>query len=226
MSTSPWGLSPHTRRKLALILRRRRLSRSISAHAEETAFRRSRARSTGVYLRTRGGNQGRPARGLLSSGLSPHTRRKPLQILERLLRIRPISAHAEETREGCATLRRSRAYLRTRGGNRLSLIAEYGPEGLSPHTRRKRRAGVGRVEGLGSISAHAEETLTIESGETPTGVYLRTRGGNQYTVVLGNAVLGLSPHTRRKPSAILAYLTAQRSISAHAEETNADRIRF
>ncbi|BAO85695.1 putative membrane protein [Caballeronia cordobensis] len=91
------GLSPRTRRNRSGPPECPSLCRSISAHAEESRHRGSASHRTKVYLRARGGIRLARPRIERDAGLSPRTRRNPLDEVDNAVMVRSISAHAEES---------------------------------------------------------------------------------------------------------------------------------
>src|SRR5680860_192392 len=90
------------------------------------------------------------------------------------------------------------AYPRTRGGNCSRRVLTGSTTGLSPHTRGKRVEIVCRDPCKGPIPAHAGETRSRRTRESPSAAYPRTRGGNEPTGPPLMEPTGLSPHTRGK----------------------------
>ena len=116
-----------------------------------------------------------------------------------------------------------KVYLRTRGGTDDFLRKFPQGPGLSPHTRRNRRARDKIKSAKGSISAHAEEPGCRASCRSESTVYLRTRGGTDLSGALKIAKQGLSPHTRRNPRSSSLSVRSPGSISADAEEPGDER---
>ncbi|BAO89559.1 putative membrane protein [Caballeronia cordobensis] len=110
------GLSPHTRRNRMGIRAGTASRRSISARAEEPPCGARSQAAMRVYLRTRGGTGSTPDADFMNDGLSPHTRRNPLEDRHGQRRAGSISAHAEEPAKCSLRACPAWVYLRTRGG--------------------------------------------------------------------------------------------------------------
>ncbi|ABI62599.2 Hypothetical protein GbCGDNIH1_1701 [Granulibacter bethesdensis CGDNIH1] len=158
-----------------------------------------------------------------SSGLSPRTRRNPDEAPNAEVTERSISAHAEEPSRKTAPCLCRWVYLRARGGTRQTNRARQLETGLSPRTRRNPEKYLTDVEGVGSISAHAEEPPTVVGSLRSQGVYLRARGGTTWGTIVQRPLAGLSPRTRRNRIRWGQRETNRRSISAHAEEPDANK---
>ena len=73
---------------------------------------------------------------------------------------------------------------------------------------------------VGSIPAHAGETVAHCLINNLCQVYPRARGGNRYSFRFFKSVGGLSPRTRGKPRRPSLPVIWIRSIPAHAGETH------
>ena len=192
------GLSPRTRGKPHATLHEIKLSRSIPAHAGETRLARSASSGSRVYPRARGGNHRKFFALLGVGGLSPRTRGKPCCLCGVYGVQGSIPAHAGETRTKRPKPKTQRVYPRARGGNEKLTRAERNMRGLSPRTRGKHRGATHKENLLGSIPAHAGETVWYAANHAAMWVYPRARGGNLMWLTAFLIGMGLSPRTRGK----------------------------
>ncbi len=150
----------------------------------------------------------------------------------------PISAYAEEPRcrrvgrpssraylrvsGGTSTVHRSscstRAYLRVRGGTGSGECFGLAACGLSPRTRRNRRARRQCAGRRGPISAYAEEPWTGRPSRCGVRAYLRVRGGTVERSHVELDPVGLSPRKRRNLRSDALQDAQCGPISAYAEE--------
>ena len=77
-----------------------------------------------------------------------------------------------------------------------------------------------QLKGIGTTSAHAENTPRPRQTATRTGNYLRARGEYAYAHLPGPLEKELPPRTRRIQSRAGPALTAGGTTSAHAENTS------
>ena len=152
--------------------------------------------------------------------LPPRTRRIRDEALERKIIWGTTSAHAENTEHCIGCGRRTWNYLRARGeylfeNSIVELLRE-----LPPRTRRIPLITLSNRLGIGTTSAHAENTLNENSWEVSLRNYLRARGeynGNRFFPTI---ISELPPRTRRIlliPHGITAFYG---TTSAHAENTS------
>ncbi len=152
-------------------------------------------------------------------GLSPHTRGKPIAFAQNQRDEGPIPAYAGETFAMHPHAVLHRAYPRIRGGNDARHPAGRVVEGLSPHTRGKRKNNP-RARGFwGPIPAYAGETARTGRVRSPVGAYPRIRGGNVVSRLVVTPNSGLSPHTRGKPAWGETRAASAGPIPAYAGET-------
>ena len=157
-----------------------------------------------------------------SRGLSPLARRNPGNAFTESCRKGSISARAEEPHTETAWSGGTRVYLRSRGGTDTYSRLIGWVRGLSPLARRNPALSTPASRSLGSISARAEEPGLGGDGYIPEGVYLRSRGGTIYTKLNAARQEGLSPLARRNRRAHARRHHRQGSISARAEEPEAN----
>ena len=193
------GLSPHGRGKPCPSPGKRISNRSIPARAGETFGIMFYKGFGKVYPRTGGGNGVGGLIPVVTGGLSPHGRGKPIARWDDDGGVRSIPARAGET--GClvAGCLAAGVYPRTGGGNRASTRADGEIRGLSPHGRGKHFHLALRRPSLRSIPARAGETLSPCLAAPKPAVYPRTGGGNFPLRAVRLITKGLSPHGRGKP---------------------------
>ena len=156
---------------------------------------------------------------VMTKGSSPLTRGKPAGALCRRMVWGLIPAHAgKTTRRGWST-RTSRAHPRSRGENRMVVIALSLTAGSSPLTRGKQASVFLGVAWSGLIPAHAGKTLLLVVGQGEGGAHPRSRGENVVAASSWGGRQGSSPLTRGKHSDGLGHLVADRLIPAHAGKT-------
>ena len=149
---------------------------TTSAHAENTTDHGLPRRGERNYLRARGEYRPVGQHERSASELPPRTRRiQSVSLAQRALE-GTTSAHAENTLIGHCDKLGLGNYLRARGEYRswVASVAYVGE--LPPRTRRIRLSAIAISSGLGTTSAHAENTdifAAITSGERN---YLRARG--------------------------------------------------
>ena len=172
-----------------------------------------------AYPRERGGNAKPFHNSHRLQGLSPRTRGKPLQRLDRLSSVGPIPANAGETsvEDGVEHLRR--AYPRERGGNLFMQVPDSEKWGLSPRTRGKLILYWCSFHSPGPIPANAGETPGSSRLLLRGGAYPRERGGNVKSNKGRSRLQGLSPRTRGKHSGSASAHQAAGPIPANAGET-------
>ena len=170
--------------------------RPIPAHAGEPAGGAAVQALGGAYPRSRGGTFGLVSFGAGWLGLSPLTRGNRLQPLLVAGWWGPIPAHAGEPRSLPASVSRSRAYPRSRGGTFESSASRLTRAGLSPLTRGNRLAVWAGGAGTGPIPAHAGEPSWTAHPRKKKRAYPRSRGGTIAQMDGRESLRGLSPLTR------------------------------
>ena len=108
---------------------------------------------------------------------------------------------------------------RARGGDLRKTGRELTKYGRSPRTRGRQDTVDAYNTDLGSIPAHAGETIWRQTPPSPPGVDPRARGGDElleFGVLLNQ---GRSPRTRGRLVLNLLLTGRMRSIPAHAGET-------
>ena len=136
----PWGgcgLSPRVRGKPNAPLVAIPTLRSIPACAGETYPVHHDTPFPSVYPRVCGGNIAMTASGVITAGLSPRVRGKPIHRPALPDRVRSIPACAGETTRRRRFSPRIRVYPRVCGGNRRFRRRAGSGQGLSPRVRGK-----------------------------------------------------------------------------------------
>ena len=220
------GSSPRTRRTLRTLHYNPSTFRFISAHAENTILKGQAVNANAVHLRARGEHVVVIKAILRAYGSSPRTRRTLRKRRTFHRNTRFISAHAENTMDSCGFIIRISVHLRARGEHHLDQFGGRRIIGSSPRTRRT-LGGIGAKDApLRFISAHAENTLTIESVRGNRSVHLRARGEHGDIDGAKELFDGSSPRTRRTPYSWHMVIEDGRFISAHAENTSSERLSF
>ncbi len=212
------GLSPRMRRNRSGAGVGSLGTGSISAHAEEPAYRPISSGPDRVYLRACGGTVVHRLPLCHVVGLSPRMRRNLLVSRRGRGGLGSISAHAEEPACGWGAACRPWVYLRACGGTSRTASRRPRWAGLSPRMRRNPGYSNARDSRAGSISAHAEEPARPPGTSRTGGVYLRACGGTSRSSVTTSRCRGLSPRMRRNQGHGGRAGNLQGSISAHAEE--------
>ena len=215
-----FGLSPPTRGNLRSRTHRRRIRRSIPAHAGEPVLSPPRAWRHRVYPRPRGGTARWRLLHLIVRGLSPPTRGNPNYCLAQLDRRGSIPAHAGEPARILAYRRSRSVYPRPRGGTVAMSKPLALDLGLSPPTRGNRDEMRVRRTIQGSIPAHAGEPSDHWTKRVSRAVYPRPRGGTLCERCRRGKTDGLSPPTRGNPKRFRCLRCGDGSIPAHAGEPN------
>ncbi len=172
-----WGLSPHMRGNLPIVMFSVIPRGSIPAHAGEPDRRHSHSALERVYPRTCGGTHGWPAFWVALNGLSPHMRGNPILPPAHPRDGGSIPAHAGEPNSGSGPIAGRRVYPRTCGGTSLATSSRSSVGGLSPHMRGNRTIRSPLHSVSGSIPAHAGEPRPVLIRNSAVGVYPRTCGG-------------------------------------------------
>ncbi len=195
------------------------LTWSIPAHAGETKTIIISALQTMVNPRSCGGNERNENPTCLDLGQSPLMRGKPKPLSPLGSPRRSIPAHAGETFMRLPGSEKTEVNPRSCGGNRSLEACRKGGRGQSPLMRGKRAPRISAIDSLGSIPAHAGETIC----QTKLGIFLavnpRSCGGNSGSGSEPSGDRGQSPLMRGKPEAPKTKTTKRRSIPAHAGET-------
>ena len=134
----------------------------------------------------------------------------------------PIPAGAGETYVYHASLLKSRAYPRWRGGNWPASPELLHSSGLSPLARGKPLRNWSACCPTGPIPAGAGETRCGGVLEHPAGAYPRWRGGNRLESAAGAVYEGLSPLARGKLASGSVVQRLLGPIPAGAGETHPD----
>ena len=130
-----------------------------------------------------------------------------------------IPAFTGETPSRGRWRRFSWVYPRIHGGNAaLDAYIESG-QGLSPHSRGKRRCSAVHDSRLGSIPAFTGETPPHHPPPAFVRVYPRIHGGNWHSAEIQLMDTGLSPHSRGKRSRLRCFNSYNGSIPAFTGET-------
>ena len=180
--------------------RHRRLRRwIIPAHAGQTlAFAKS-SSAWPDHPRACGANWNNLVHGNYRNGSSPRMRGKLIERRERDHILRIIPAHAGQTRDSSAHVRRHADHPRACGANWVRASPALVVEGSSPRMRGKQFLPVGEVLHGRIIPAHAGQT----------------KGGDPRA----EAEYGSSPRMRGKLCLYLQYIPLSRIIPAHAGQT-------
>ena len=152
-------------------------------------------------------------------GPSPLTRGKLNDSYELLLLFGTIPAHAGETSRLRPARRRLRDHPRSRGGNLIEGTGMIHGLGPSPLTRGKPPGTRESRERLGTIPAHAGETMRAAWWLQSCGDHPRSRGGNGMPPCARMPAKGPSPLTRGKRLDQLVDSCLRGTIPAHAGET-------
>ena len=151
--------------------------------------------------------------------LPPRTRRIRQETITAGAHLGTTSAHAENTILWHRWTAIQRNYLRARGEYCLSTVCRYFLGELPPRTRRIHDGLFDRAGGVGTTSAHAENTWSeaITLGDPRN--YLRARGEycNACVILLFGAEL--PPRTRRIQTPESPPAPPRGTTSAHAENT-------
>ena len=213
------GLSPRGRGKRLSDCLRAADRRSIPAWAGETRRRRIQPALRRVYPRVGGGNVFLIVCVLLTGGLSPRGRGKPVAAGYSPPSGGSIPAWAGETQTvGKARLRRG-VYPRVGGGNSRHPGFLETKKGLSPRGRGKLCCGPRDASVRRSIPAWAGETHRSAADCPPGQVYPRVGGGNEKPERQHRRHHGLSPRGRGKPVQVGGEQPLRGSIPAWAGET-------
>ena len=213
---SETGSSPLTRGKFGDHGLNRVPDGLIPAHAGKMkSTSRIHVRRT-AHPRSRGENLWQDWHVRTREGSSPLTRGKFDLYTDEYVDQRLIPAHAGKMRACDPWPRSPRAHPRSRGENRIVVIALSLTAGSSPLTRGKFRAEDQRSGGEGLIPAHAGKINPRGEAEFENRAHPRSRGENAN--FLGSVVSspGSSPLTRGKLSEIRHDLREVGLIPAHA----------
>ena len=217
------GSSPLTRGKRRLPGGLVGLVGLIPAHAGKTKSRCLRRIWATAHPRSRGENVLRVAHLSPPSGSSPLTRGKQKHLIERVLPLRLIPAHAGKT---CVRRRAAwptTAHPRSRGENDPSHRSHPAGAGSSPLTRGKRQDADRLSRAPGLIPAHAGKTASASGTATRVPAHPRSRGENAFLRRLVVCRRGSSPLTRGKPERGHRPTERRRLIPAHAGKTSRSR---
>ena len=129
------------------------------------------------------------------------------------------SAHAENTSSLSSALVGGRNYLRARGEYETAIIRIEPVQELPPRTRRIPVVCQVLVCGLGTTSAHAENTTFPGLAILAPWNYLRARGEYAKYSTPKWQYMELPPRTRRIPAQLLRAYRIRGTTSAHAENT-------
>ena len=180
----------------------------------------------GAHPRSRGENSSSRSSRRSSTGSSPLTRGKPLDIHSASLSARLIPAHAGKTTAPPSRDADHGAHPRSRGENNSARSDARGVTGSSPLTRGKpiSQLPVRRTSRL--IPAHAGKTMICFSGFTRTRAHPRSRGENWFADAARGVSEGSSPLTRGKHCVELRVRLVVGLIPAHAGKTMQDPFLF
>ena len=117
-------------------------------------------------------------------------------------------------------------YLRARGEYTLPPSKSCNSEELPPRTRRIPFDSIESGLGVGTTSAHAENTIWICSRTTESWNYLRARGEYRLKFTLRRLQLELPPRTRRIPMNSSRCFSQMGTTSAHAENTGRGTVSY
>ena len=190
------GLSPLTRgNRVAKKFALRKIG-PIPAHAGEPICNSKAGHRQWAYPRSRGGTTSNQSRHPPKSGLSPLTRGNRDEPPGNINRYGPIPAHAGEPRLAYASVARTWAYPRSRGGTIANVRKDAMHKGLSPLTRGNRHQVEAMARPIGPIPAHAGEPSAHPGCTASRGAYPRSRGGTRQAKSSAAIATGLSPLTR------------------------------
>ena len=119
--------------------------------------------------------------------------------------------------------RQKRNYLRARGEYPSTCFFRCSLNELPPRTRRIRPPTRPRHPGIGTTSAHAENTKCVKSLRAPCRNYLRARGEYCAPPVVPALAWELPPRTRRIQRLKERSMALVGTTSAHAENTGTQR---
>ncbi len=156
-------------------------------------------------------------------GRSPLTRGRPHSARRKSSPVRSIPAHAGQTVTQTACCCCHRVDPRSRGADRARGGDERGVRGRSPLTRGRQQRKNKQVRDVGSIPAHAGQTLVDRGALGIRQVDPRSRGADAATASQQARNTGRSPLTRGRRSSFPAFPNRLRSIPAHAGQTKAWR---
>ena len=218
-ATRPLGSSPLARGKLGRLVTERSKEGLIPAHAGKTSSFSWLLRRSAAHPRSREENDVHAEASIRFEGSSPLTRGKLSFLVQLVLTIGLIPAHAGKTEPGCSRTSPSTAHPRSCGENVMSHAARLRRWGASPLTRGKLRAQDGSADHLGLIPAHAGKTRPSRRSYRKQPAHPRSRGENRPG--LGSSIIwpGSSPLTRRKLHVLPQRRHARRLIPAHAGKT-------
>ena len=176
-----------------------------------------------VYPRVCGGTSRAIPQIARQLGLSPRMRGNRGQCHRRIRRPRSIPAYAGEP-AGCACARAAPGvYPRVCGGTVPTLYLAPLPKGLSPRMRGNPFCPLCNTGAIGSIPAYAGEPCPCRPVWFAARVYPRVCGGTLATVLLKNAIRGLSPRMRGNRDCGLSKSGDAGSIPAYAGEPGRSR---
>ena len=191
----------------------------IPAHAGKTGASLMVRTPLGAHPRSRGENSSSRSSRRSSTGSSPLTRGKPLDIHSASLSARLIPTHAGKTTAPPSRDADHGAHPRSRGENNSARSDARGVTGSSPLTRGKPISQLPARRTSRLIPAHAGKTMICFSGFTRTRAHPRSRGENVLTVMQDSTTSGSSPLTRGKHLTLVRALPQEGLIPAHAGKT-------
>ncbi len=213
-----YGRSPRTRGSPFWNFAKRRVTRSIPAHAGEPFDPSPSLPLDPVDPRARGGALCQIRHIILYQGRSPRTRGSLLSVLIVVMFLRSIPAHAGEP----AWPYQGRSILpvdpRARGGAVKNKPLDLLAIGRSPRTRGSQYIVKGMFTMIGSIPAHAGEPRRWRFSSRSPGVDPRARGGALFKSSHLQVGKGRSPRTRGSPDVGVGPDGDRGSIPAHAGE--------
>ncbi len=172
-----------------------------------------------VDPRACGGNGVGKCRNRSNDGRSPRMRGKPVAAMGPLQWHRSIPAHAGETAIPKAVQPQDQVDPRACGGNPDVLPCTLAGGGRSPRMRGKRTNSLHPGRRVGSIPAHAGETMRGVPCPPAGGVDPRACGGNAARLSAMAVPVGRSPRMRGKQQHDRTREHIRWSIPAHAGET-------
>ena len=158
-----------------------------------------------------------------SPGSSPLTRGRPARGLPMHHPRRLIPAHAGSTASTAGKKTAGRAHPRSRGVDRLPVLASTRRVGSSPLTRGRQCRTHGRTDQRGLIPAHAGSTCSLSSRLRWGAAHPRSRGVDCRDTAPAAGENGSSPLTRGRPLEPSVSVGVVGLIPAHAGSTASTR---
>ena len=197
MPITAWELPPRTRRILVKLWWCDYVHGTTSAYAENTQASPQRAHRLQNYLRVRGEYFSMMTMPITAWELPPRTRRILFNDDHAYHRLGTTSAYAENTQASPQRAHRLQNYLRVRGEYSSQITGTITLMELPPRTRRIQCLILGVVDGAGTTSAYAENTVVAVTIVFFLPNYLRVRGEYSICTVARATLSELPPRTRR-----------------------------